>query len=172
MPIFRYFWFLCAALMIVNIILWRRRLALLVTRGSVTPEEAEHFVRGATFGLVTPFLLLGTISLWAGWSDPLCAGVFSFRDAPSAATSLVILGTWAVLLAWVWLGRGADILGRIGPILSNHPLYNHTYSPLAVRVAVTAVILAAGIGSTIAWQQRPRDANPCAIGERYESGGQ
>lgn len=163
--IFRYFWFLCAALMFVNLLIWRWRLALLVTRGTVTPKEAERFVRGAAFWLVIPCLLLGGIALSAGWSDPFCAGLFSFQDAPSAATALVILGVWAALLAWVWLGRGADILGRIGPVLSNLSLYNHTFSPSAVRVAVTAVVLAAGIAGTIVWRQMPRASpNPCVFG--------
>ena len=165
-PIFRYFWFLCAALMIVNIIIWRRRLALLLERGTVTPEEAERFIRGAAFWLVTPCFLLGTISLSAGWSDPFCAGVLSFRNTPSSATALVILGTWAALLSWVWLGHGADVLGRIGPVLLRTPRYDRTFSPSAVRVAVTALILAAGIGGTIAWRQMPRSSptSPCVFG--------
>jgi hypothetical protein len=149
--LFRYFWFVCAAVMVANVMIWRRRLAVLVAQGTLTPKEAARFTRGAVLWLVTPCVVLGLIALSAGWSNPICGGMLSFHDAPSAATSAVILGSWTALLGWVWLGRGADVLGRIGPVLTNRPRYDHTVAPAAVRVSVTAMILVAGLGGSIAW---------------------
>jgi hypothetical protein len=114
MPLFRYFWFLCAGAMVANVVIWRRRLSVLVVRGTLTSEEAARFVRGAALCLVMPCFVLGLIALSAGWSDPFCGGLLSFRDTPSTATSLVILGSWVALLGWIWLGRGADLLAGSG----------------------------------------------------------
>jgi len=163
----RYFWFLCAALMVANVAIWRRRLAVLVAQGTITPTEAARFTRGAALWLVTPCVVLGLIALSAGWSDPLCGGLLSFRDTPSAATSAVILGSWAALLGWVWLGRGADVLGRIGPVLTNRPRYDHTVSPAVVRASITASILVAGLGGSIVWHLVLPHMSPNSCAFRY-----
>src|SRR4029450_1946645 len=135
--VLRYFWFLCAVAMVGNVLTWRQRLRQLVARGTVTSEEAEWFTRWAAFWLVGPCLLLGIIALSAGWPNPFCGGGLSFRDGPSAATAVVVLGVWMALLWWLWLGRGADVLGRIGPILPGRPRYDRTFPPAVVRVVVT-----------------------------------
>jgi hypothetical protein len=163
--LFRYSWLLCAAAMVVNVGIWRRRLLVLMARGTLTSEAAARFIRGAALWLVTPCILLGLIALSAGWSGPCCRGVLSFRDAPSTATSAVILGLWTALLGWVWLGRGADVLGRIGPVLTNRPRYDHTVSPAVVRVTITGLILGAGLDGSIAWRLMPHaPRNSCAFG--------
>ncbi|HLM67472.1 MAG TPA: hypothetical protein VK358_08095 [Longimicrobium sp.] len=105
--LFRYFWFLCAGIMLVNVAVWRRRLRKRVDDGAMTGHEMNGFIRGAALWLAGPPVLLGVISLAAEWSDPFCAGILSFDGTARTAASLVILSCWAMLLWWVWAGNGA-----------------------------------------------------------------
>ena len=50
--IFKYFWFICAAVMTINLVIWRRRLATVVARGIATQAEVDTFLRGVTAWLV------------------------------------------------------------------------------------------------------------------------
>ena len=162
--LFRYFWFIAAAAMLRNVPIWRRQLSSLVARGVLTRAEAERFMRGAALWLVGAPLALGLIALAAGWSGPFCGGILSFEDAPSAATSVVVLASWAALLWWVWIGRGAEFLGRVGPALANRPRHDRAYSPRVVRIALTTLVLWSGLGAALAWRRLPpQSSRGCAV---------
>lgn len=151
--------------MVANVIIWHRLLADRVKRGVLEPEVARRFTRGAAFWLVAPCLALGSIALTAGWSDPLCAGILSFRDVPSAATSLVILGLWTILLSWLWLGHGAIMLSQVFSALTDRA-GDRAVSPAVVRLAATAVVVANGLGAVIAPPPAPEG---CAFTPRATS---
>jgi len=157
----RYFWFIALGVMLVNVALMRPRMKRLVELGRVTQDEADEFMRGAALAFGTPCLALGVIGLWARWHSPMCAGVLSFRDPPSTATALVISAIWALLLWWVWIGSGAELLGRVGPALMN-PNWERTYSPTLVRWAVTIVVLVAAVGGAVTYRTMPPDLG-CAV---------
>jgi hypothetical protein len=165
-PIFRYFWFFVAAVMAVNILIWQRLLAERVARGTLAADDARRFVRGAARWLVTPCLVLGAIAVAAGWSDPFCAGLLSFRDGASAATSLVIVGLWTALLAWVWAGDGAALLGRVATALRDRG-QEHPISPAVVRIVTTAAVVASGAGAVLSSRRVPEG---CAL-PQHPSGG-
>ena len=160
--IFRYFWFIALAVMLLNVALMRPRIARLVELGRVTQDEANDFIRGAAFAFGIPCVVLGSIALWARWPSPMCAGVLSFRDGPSTATTLVIVAAWALVLRWVWIGSGADVLGRFGPAMMNPPNWERTYSPTLVRWFVTLIVLTAAIGGAVAYRSMPPESN-CAV---------
>lgn len=42
--IFKYFWFIGAAFMFANIVMWRRRMLVAVERGRATRAEVDRFV--------------------------------------------------------------------------------------------------------------------------------
>jgi hypothetical protein len=159
MLIFRYFWFFCAAAMAVNVVMWHRRLKA-SSPAIITPEETRRFTRAMGFWLATPCVVLGLIVLLAGWTDPFCAGFLSFRDVPSAATTLVVLGAWMSFLAWVWFGYGAILLSRVASALWTR---RRTISPTEIQVAATALIVVAAVGGMIASRQARRSENPCAL---------
>lgn len=167
MLLVRYFWFLCAAIMLANVLIWRRRLRTLVDAGGMTEQEMNGFIRGAALWLAGPPVLLGVIGLVAGWPDPFCAGILSFDGVARTAASLVILCCWAMLLWWVWAGNGADVLGRLGPALSNPPRYDRRYPPRLVQVAITALVLGSGIPAAIMWRRMdiPRSPDGCVLTE-------
>jgi hypothetical protein len=153
--VFRYFWFICALFMLINIIIWRRRLAVVVERGRATQAEMDQFTTWASIGLVGGPMLLGIVGVFAGWASPFCSGVMVFTDVPRALVSVITLSGWIGLLWWVWRGNGADFLSRVGPALSQRPAYDKSYSPNVVRLAVTAIVLAAGVGSVVTWRTMP-----------------
>jgi hypothetical protein len=152
--IFRYFWFVCAAAMLANVVIWRGRLGALSSRGVVSQDEADRFIRWAAIWLVGGSCVLGVIGVAARWSSPFCAGFLQFGSTAQALSSCVIIAGWLALLWWVWRGVGADFLGRVGPALAARPS-NATYSPQLVRLAVTAFILVSAVGAAIAWRSMP-----------------
>jgi hypothetical protein len=153
--IFRYFWFICAAFMLVNIVIWQRRLAVVVEHGNATKPEMDRFIRWVSLCLIGGPLLLGIVGLGAGWSSPLCSGIMSFADMPRATVSMITLSGWAGLLWWVWRGNGADFLARVAPAFRQRPSYDKSYSRSLVRFAVTAMVLVGGVGSVITWRTTP-----------------
>lgn len=153
--ILRFFWFLCAAFMTINIVIWRGRLATLVGQGTATQAEADRFVRWATVGLVGVPVLLGIIGLAAGWPSPFCAGILMFDSIPRLLTSLIYLTSWLALLHWVWRGNGAEFLARVGPALGKHASYGKTYSPMTVRAYVTIVLIISSAGGVVAFRSMP-----------------
>jgi len=158
-----------AAVLGANVVIWHLQLTKQAAAHVVTHHETRRFTRAAAFGLVTPCVVLGSIQLAAGWTDPFCGGVLSFRDPPSAATSMVVLGMWMTILGWVWLGQGAPLLGRIGSALG-YRSRRREISPAEVRVAVTALIVVSGVGSTILSRQIPQSEPPCAFTQATGSG--
>jgi len=151
----RYFWFVCAIAMAVNVAILRSRLATLVSRGAVSQAEADRFTRWAALWLIGGPTVLGVIGLAARWPMPFCAGVLEFDSLPRALSSLVILAAWIALLWWVWGEAGADLLSRIGPALGRSPSYDKAYSPRRVRLAVTALVLISAVGAVVASRSIP-----------------
>lgn len=154
--IFRYFWFLCAAVMTVNIIIWRIRLAGAIERDMIAREEADRFTRLGALWLVGSSCAFGLIGLAAGWSSPFCAGFLSFDSVPQAVTAILMIALWSCSLWWVWRGKGAEFLARVGPML-NARQSSSALSPRMVRLGVTAVVLASAAGSAISWRVVPAD---------------
>ena len=161
--IFKYFWFICAAVMTINLVIWRRRLATVVARGIATQAEVDSFLRGAAAWVIGSALALGVIGLLAGWTSPFCAGILAFDTLPRVLTSAVIVGAWCALLWWVWRGRGADFLARVGPAMGSRPSYDRSYSPTTVRAFVTLAIVANAVGASVAAQNVPISAAPCTL---------
>lgn len=153
--LFQYFWFVGAAFMLVNIAIWRRRLAVVVERGAATKAEVDRFVSWLAVYLVGAPIVMGVIGLVAGWSSPFCAGVLLFADVPRSIVSLVTVAGWFALLWWVWRGAGADFLSRVGPALAQRPSYDTVYSPRVVRLVVTAIVVLSSIGSVVTSRTMP-----------------
>lgn len=153
--LFRYFWFVAAAAMLINITIWRRRLAVVVQKGNATEAELRQFTMWAAIGLVGGPILLGLVSIAAGWESPFCAGFMRFTDGFSTLVSLITLAGWLALLWWVWRGNGADFLSRVAPALNQRPDYDKTYPPHMVRLFVTVMVVAGGIGTAVMWRTMP-----------------
>ena len=154
--IFRYFWILVAGVMLLNITIWRKRLAPLIDRGTVTKAEVDRFVKWAGVWLVGGPIVVGLTALAAGWSTPFCAGILLFDDVPRATWEALASRNPCALLWWVWRANGADFLARVGPALTQRSTSARQFSPALVRLAVTAFVLISGFGGAIAWRTMPR----------------
>ena len=153
--IFKYFWFIAAAFMLVNIAIWRFRIGAVVSRGIVTRADADRFILWLTVWLVGVPLLWGTIAIAAGWASPFCAGIFLFDSVPRILSSGLNIACYAALLWWVWRGRGAEFLSHVAPALGRGASSDKQYSPAAVRAVVTAVVVISSIGGAVAWRTMP-----------------
>jgi hypothetical protein len=153
--IFQYFWFVCAAIMLLNILTWKRRLAGVVERGNATQAEVDHFIRWARVYLVGGPIAFGVIALVADWPSPFCSGIMVFDDVSHTLVSLLTLSGWIGFLWWIWRRDGAEFLARVAPALGTRPNYDARYSPRLVRMAITAIVLLGGVGSVIVWRTMP-----------------
>lgn len=160
--IFRYFWFLFAAAMAINVLLWRRRLLIAVDRGRASRDEVDAFVRWLGTCLVGGGIAIGLTELAAGWSSPFCAVVGSAADVPHVVSAAIELGAMLILLLWVWRGNGADLLARIGPALGRTPNYDKTYPPQYVRAFVSFAVLVALASRVAAQAAMPPGADALA----------
>lgn len=144
--ILRHFWLLFVAVMVVNVVIWRRRLRELEAAGRTTREEADRFLRGALivfvgFGLLNEVLMIAV-------------GPDNFFCVPAVSTSplfLVVLAqgalTSGLLLWWVWRGGGADTLARLGPALASRGrIRERPYSPRVVRALITLWAVGGWVG--------------------------
>ena len=126
--------------MLLNVAILRPRLLSLVATGRVTRAEVDQFIRGAVISLVVFALLAEAIVLAAGWPNPLCVYTEP-RTSPGVVASwgLTVIA-WALLFWWVWRGRGADLLARLGPALMRGQVRATAYTPRQVRLATAALI--------------------------------
>jgi len=81
----------------------------------------------------------------------LCAVFMSVN----IVTSLVFVASWVSLLFWIWRGRGAEFLARVGPALTSHPSSDRTYSPGLVRAFITMLVVISAVGAGVAWRSMP-----------------
>ena len=155
--IFRYFWFIAAAFMLVNVVIIRRRLAPLVERGIADRREVDRFVFWLAAWFVVGPLIFGTIAFSAGWTSPFCGGIMQFGDSWQILLSVANLLVWASVLWWIWRGGGDEFLSRAGPALARQPSYEKRYSARLVRLAVTAFIVLSVVLGMISWRMMPQD---------------
>ena len=157
--IFRYFWFLAAAVMLVNIVIWRFRIGAVAEGRGVTKAEVDRFVYWTAVWLVGTPLLLGLVSISAGWSSPMCAGMFMFDSVPRILSSAITIAGYTAVLWWVWRGNGARFLSRIGPALNGAAADAKQWSPALVRGVVTAAVVISSIGAAVTWRAMPAMAS-------------
>jgi hypothetical protein len=150
-PVFRYFWLLFIAVMLVNAAIWRHRLRQLEALGGVSRVEADRFLRGAVIAVVAFALASEVILALSGWPEPQCLVSGPLTAPATLATAAVTLVAWTLLLWWVWVGQGAQTLARVGPaIFSRGRVTKREYSASLVRAVVTGIVVMSLIGSVIA----------------------
>jgi hypothetical protein len=128
---------------------------VLVNRGVVTRADADRFILWLAAWFVGTPLLWGIVSITTGWPSPMCAGVFVSDSIPRIVISGLNLAFYAALLWWVWMGKGAEFLSRVAPVLGRGAVFEKQYPPAAVRTVITLIVLFAGIGGAIAWRTMP-----------------
>lgn len=170
MPLERFFWFIFAVVMGINVFFWRRRLLIAVDHGRATRAEVDSFVRWLGTWFVGGGIALGVTELAAGWSSPFCAAVAPPGSIPHVVISVIEAAAWVMLLLWVWRGKGADFLARVAPALERSPNYEKTYPPQYVRAFVTILVVAILASRIAAERTMSRTVTPasCTISPASE----
>jgi len=149
--LFRYFWLLFIAVMLVNAAIWRHRLRQLEALGGVSRAEADRFLRGAVIAIVLFALVSELILALTGWPLPACLLSAPLTTPAPLAMAAITLVAWGLLLWWVWVGQGAQTLARVGPALfTRGQVTKREYSASVVRAAVTGIVVVSFIGSFVA----------------------
>jgi hypothetical protein len=143
--IVKYFWFLCAAVMALNVLIFRRRLLALVDHGNATRPEVDRFVRWLGVWIIGGPIIFGISVLAAGWSSPLCALGAPSNSAPRVLMSAYSVATGALLLLWIWRGNGADFLARTASAFTRRSSRMTTYPASYVRTFVTLLVLVGAV---------------------------
>lgn len=149
--IFKYFWFFGAAIMALNVGVWRRRLLVAVERGRASRAEVDAFILRVGAWLVGGPIALAVTELGAGWSSPFCAVTAPADSVPMVTLAIVSLAGGAILLQWVWRGNGSDFLARVAPAFQRNPNFDKVYPASYVRTYVTFVIIALAL-SPLTWR--------------------
>jgi hypothetical protein len=155
--LFRHFWLLAAAVMLVNVVLWHRRLGELVADGRLEDSERRSFVRGAALVLVLPALGFEALTLAAHLPNPACLALLPPTSRAGAVLWVPVALGWVAALWWVWRGEGATTLARVA--LGRGPVGARTFTPRQVRFFVTVVVLGAAAGYVVNRQLMPDAAS-------------
>lgn len=142
-------WLFVALIMLVNVVLWRRRIAALVRDGRLTAAEASRLVRALATGFLVPIGLLAVLEQVSGWPSPFCAYA-EWRSPVGLAYGAITAAAWTVALWWTWRAGGAELMAKASPALTRGGGMRGEYSAAQVRWGVTLLILAAAVGGTAA----------------------
>lgn len=154
-----YFWLLTLGAVLVTVAVWHRRAAALVALGRITEVEHRRFTWGAALTLGGFCALVQAIAWITGESRPECLGAFPPTTAASIATSVLTVIAWGALLWWVWGGRGADQLARLGPALMPSVVAKPSYSPGQIRRFIAVVVIVGLVGGAVASRVVPPPAD-------------
>ncbi|HET8624608.1 MAG TPA: hypothetical protein VFM14_13680 [Gemmatimonadales bacterium] len=154
-----WFWLFGAAVMVVNAALIYARAAPLERVGRVTPDERRRFALGLA-GWSAGFCLAVQVIVWAtGESRPECLAAFPPGTPASLATTALTLAGWAVLLLWLWRGRGGETLSKFAPAVAPRPAAGPPRDPMRVRRLATGFVILAAVGSVVASRVAPAPAD-------------
>lgn len=160
-PIFMHFWLLFGAIMLLNVAYWRRASRRYVAAGWYTDEEAGRFFRNVALWLVGYALLAELFVLWVGTADFFCA-MFHPGSRARLVGLTVNLAIWALLLRWVWLGRGGETLARFAPVTRRSTgLAERPYDVRIVRGVVTLMVLVSLASSAVMLSGRMMPPGSC-----------
>jgi hypothetical protein len=146
----RWFWLLSVGIVALNVVVWHVRAGTLVRAGSISETERRRFSWGAAAAL-GGFCLLMQLIVWRTAESRIeCLAAFPPATPASLATTALTLAASAALLAWVWVGNGAERLARFGPILTFARSTGRGYTAAGVRRFVTALVLVSAVGGAVA----------------------
>jgi hypothetical protein len=155
----KHFWLFFLVVMSINVALWRRRLRELEARGHASRQETGTFLRGALIAVAAISVLGELVVLVAGWPSALCVWTADIHSPGAIVAWGTSFATSALLLWWIWVGRGATTLSRLGPaIFRRQPFGDRAYRPYPpalVRGVVTLFVVASTVAVIVMPLQMP-----------------
>jgi hypothetical protein len=111
------FWLLCGAWSGgAGALYFRARLASAVASGALESQMRDRFVRGWFLAIMIPCAALWILQISAGPAPN--PQYISWPDPQRWAAIGVILICWGLLLSWVWLSNGAELMARLFSLAS------------------------------------------------------
>ena len=152
--LFEWFWLLAAAVLLVNLAIWRARLGRMQRAGEASADDIVRFLRPLCVGGLLACGLLLVIQRVAGWNSPVCAQVLPLSDPWALASLAVTLGAWSAVVGWVCVGEGAELISRLSPALGRrYP--GRAVSARVLRLAVPGLLLLALLGPLLSRMASP-----------------
>jgi hypothetical protein len=139
-PVFQYFWAIAIGFVAINVAIGYRRAGALVAQGQITARERTTFSLWVIGGFTVLFGLQGLAQAIDGASTITCLFAFPPRTLGGTLSWAVTLITNGAFLLWLWCGRGADFLSRIGPAYLRGPA-DRRFNPRTVRLALSALLI-------------------------------
>lgn len=145
------FWLLCGVLTGgVGAFYLRWRLLRVAVAGEIENAEVARFSKAWFIAIMIPCAILWTLQLSAG---PAASPRYIVWPSPQKWIALgVNMTCWILLLWWVWLSGGAQVLSKV--LTLSRPRYHPAllYSPFAIKaftlfgVAMGVVAIAGEMG--------------------------
>lgn len=135
LQIFKYFWFICAIVGIMNICIFRLKLKNEKVDSKIFKSLAIFFI--------APYILLGIFELLGGYDN--CFYIFSndYKNIFLLFSWLTLAVTWIIPFFWIVFRNGARKLIEYRQVLLGDTSYsNENETLLKVKVTLFLIILA------------------------------
>lgn len=139
--IFKYAFYLFAFIGIINICIMKLRLNSAIKREEITNNEAAKLLKGASFVLIFPFIILGLIQSLGGFDNVF----FLFSRELNVFIILswiIVFFSWIASLYWVIFKNGTKVLIKYRKVLGINIPTNEKILILYLLLMVLGGVLA------------------------------
>lgn len=138
---FKYFWFLCAIVGLLNILFIKLRVKDNNFDSEDDINSARRLLKGLSIYLTVPYFLLGIFEILGGYDN--CFFVFSnnYNNIFLLLSWMTLVATWIFSVYWIFAKDGARKLIKYGNVLSeNKNNLNETQLKLGVTLFFIVII--------------------------------
>ncbi len=133
----KYFWLIVAAVWLANVVfLWLWLRLHRRAPGRLTESQINAFAVVTLSAIGGVCFLLAALQWIGGFPSPFCLYVRPLSEPAIGLSFLVVVLSWAAILAWVWSGNGAALVQHyLGELLR----HDHIKLPL-IRGGITFAV--------------------------------
>jgi hypothetical protein len=134
-----YFWFLSAAFWIIVIHFARATPTEETWPNRPSDADVTSFRRRLAVAVCGPQVLLGTLDLLSGSRSPLLMSRPNWSNPFVLAAWGITIGSWLLLVWWLWARNGSAHLARFAPAL------NLPANPWGIRWVLTGLVVLSAV---------------------------
>jgi hypothetical protein len=154
--LFRHSALILVGIVLLNGVIAQRRIpAYVAGSGGGDEPTARRFVWRAATWLVVLFLAMEGLMLASGARSPLCLLPQAHPVGQWAYVAWTLSGAWTlVVVLWVWVGNGAELTARYGPLFARNFRPELRYNPQVIRL-IALLWAAAGLAMPFLFPSTP-----------------